>query len=343
MSVLRALTISASMLLLLGCGGSGGLQVPRFTIFASANFPTTIRFAPDGRLFYTEKNTGSIRIILNGALLPQPFSTDAVETDNELGLDGMTLDPNFSANHYVYIFYCALGENLNRVVRYTDVNNVGTNRTVIVDNLRRGFIHNGGRLAFGLDGKFYVTTGDAFDPANSQTTSNLAGKVLRYNPDGTIPADNPIAGNPIFTLGHRNPYGLAVNPFTGILYVSENGPDCDDELNRLTAGGNYGWRPAQPCGDTDPNYIQPIRRYSTIVAPTGITFYTGQQFPNFTGHLLLTCFKEGSLRQLQIADKTVQTESVIATGFDGPTDVTMDANGSIYIATMTTIYRYAYQ
>jgi glucose/arabinose dehydrogenase len=343
-SMRRILAFFGLLLLVLGCGGSsstGGNALHVQTIVPNADFPTCIRFAPDGRLFYTEKNSGNIRIVVDGTLLPQPFATVSVGNDGEQGLLGMAFDPDFANNHYLYIFYSESGVSAQRIARFTASANTGTNFTVLVDNLPRGFNHNSGRLAFGLDGKLYATQGETGDASNAQTTANLAGKVLRLNPDGTVPSDNPIPGSPIFSYGHRNCFGLAIYPGTGTPYVSENGPNCDDEVNRIVANGNYGWRPGQPCGDNDPNYIQPVRRYPTIIAPTGINFYNGVLFPEMNGDMLMTSFVEGTLRRLTINDSAgiVLSESVLINGLGGPTDVTPGPDGAIYIATQTSILR----
>ncbi|HTQ10597.1 MAG TPA: PQQ-dependent sugar dehydrogenase, partial [Fimbriimonadaceae bacterium] len=211
-----AFALIGALLLAIGCGGgsssnSGSLYTV-MSYVANANFPTCIRFAPDGRMFYTEKNTGEIRIVQNGQLLDQPFATLQVGNDTEQGLLGMAFDPDYPANHYIYFFYSVASPAVQRIGRFTDSNNVGTNFTIIVDNLPEGQIHNSGRLAFGSDGKLYATVGENGDPANSQDLTNYAGKVLRFNPDGSIPADNPFSGSAIFTYGHRNCFGLAMYP-----------------------------------------------------------------------------------------------------------------------------------
>jgi len=339
-----ALILLGVFLLAFGCGGHSGTPItPGYTVstyIANANFPTCIRFTPDGRMFYTEKNTGNIQIVQNGQLLAQPFATVAVGNDTEQGLLGLTFDPNYAANHYVYVFYSVVSPAVQRIGRFTDTNNVGTNFTVIVDNLPEGIIHNSGRIAFGLDGKLYATVGENGDPANSQDLTNYAGKVLRFNPDGSIPADNPFPGSAIFTYGHRNCFGLAMFPGTGTPYVSENGPNCDDEINRLVAGGNYGWRPDQPCGDTDPGYILPVRRYSKIIAPTGICFYNGALYPSLNGSFLMTTYVEGTLRRLTISDAApghVLSESILLSNLSAPIDVAEAPDGNIYIATETAI------
>lgn len=328
----------------LGCGGGSSVNAAGFSaevFIPNADFPTAVRFSPDGRMFYTEKNSGNVRIVENGSLLSQPFATLPVGTDGEQGLLGLAFDPDFANNHYVYVFYSEANPAAQRVARFTDTANVGTNFTVIVDNLPRGSNHNSGRLAFGQDGKLYVTVGETGDPANSQNVNVPGGKVLRYNPDGSIPNDNPIPGNPLFTLGHRNCFGLAMFPSTGTFYVSENGPTCDDEINRLTPGGNYGWRPNQPCGDTDPNYIRPVRRYPSIIAPSGICFYTGSLYPDLTGNLLLATYEEGAIRSLKIDDAApghVLSESVLV-HVPSATDVTTGPDGNIYVATQDSIVK----
>ena len=345
MSLKRAWLI-ATVLFSIGCGGGGsapgggGLVVQ--TLIAGASFPSDLEFAPDGRLFFTEKNTGQVRVFENGTLLPTPFATLPVGTTGEQGLLGLCFDPNFASNHYVYVFYSRDTVATQRIARFTDSGNIGTNFTVLVDDIPRGSTHCGGKLAFGADGKLYATVGETGDASLAQNTGSLAGKVLRFNPDGTIPSDNPIPGNALYTLGHRNCFGLAKHPTSGTMYVSENGPNFDDELNRLTPGANYGWRPGQPQGDTDPNYVQPIRRYSSIVAPAGICFYQSSAIPGLSGHLLMACFVEGTIRSLAIDDSapgTVTSESVLISGVDRPTDVAFDGAGSLYISTPNSILR----
>lgn len=342
MTPLRLWIAFALMAALFGCGGGGAGGGGNLEIVTAASFPTNIRFSPDGRLFFTEKATGQVRIVDNGTLLPTPFATLSVGTDGEQGLLGLCFDPNYASNHHVYVFYSLDTPAIQRIARFTDVANIGTNFTVILDNLPRSSHHDGGKICFGQDGKLYATLGDVEDPANAQNASSLAGKVLRMNPDGSIPGDNPTPGSYVYTLGHRNCFGIAVHPSTGTLYVSENGPNFDDELNRLSPGGNYGWRPGQPQGDTDPNYLQPVRRYTNIIAPTGIVFYQGAAIPGLTGSLLMANFVEGTVRRLTIDDSapgSVVSESVWLSGLDGPTDVTVDAAGNVYIATPTSILR----
>ncbi len=358
---MRKLSVLTLAALLAGCSGGGGnfsgnnpppggspVNVRAETVVPNADFPVSIAFAPDGRLFYTEKNSGQIRIVQNGQLLVNPFFTvTPLATAGERGLLGIAFDPNFTNNRFVYVYHTHPGPPVhNRVVRYTEANNLGSGETVIINNLPAnnvGSNHNGGRIAFGPDGLLYVTVGDAGDPANSQDQSSRAGKLLRFNPDGTIPASNPVPGNALFALGLRNPFGLAFHPTAGTPYVSDNGPTCDDEVNRIVAGGHYGWRPSYPCGDTDPAFVAPIAVFNPQIAPTGLVFYTGTVFPEWENHLFVASFNDGRLRRLVVDEaangNVLETDTVID-GTLGPIiDVTVGPDGNLYLATETAVIR----
>lgn len=351
--------------LLTGCAGGGGnfagspppggptlptppVPIRTETVVAGASFPVSLVFAPDGRLFYTELQTGNVRVVVNpGASSPQllalPFVTVPVATNGEQGLLGLALDPNFSTNRFVYVYHTHPSPLRNRVVRYTEANNVGSNETVIVDNLPVNSVHNGGRISFGPDGMLYVTIGDAGDPANAQSQTARAGKLLRFNRDGTVPAGNPVAGNPLFALGLRNSFGLTFHRTAGTPYVSDNGPNCDDEVNRIVAGGNYGWRPAYPCGDSDPQFRSPLARFTPTIAPTGMTFYAGSAFPEWQNHLFLASFNDGVLRRLFV-DETqggmvLEQQTVINGTFGALLDVAVGPDGSLYLAAQGSIIR----
>jgi aldose sugar dehydrogenase len=328
-----------------GCAGGGGSTSGPSplvqTFIASANFPSSLRFAPDGRLFFTELDTGIVRVHENG--VTTTFTTIPVATSGENGLLSMAFDPDFANNRFVYFFHTAPSPDRGRIVRYTDTAGVGTNETVIVDNLPSTSVHNGGRIAFGPDGKLYVSIGDNTNPANSQNTGVVSGKILRYNADGTIPGDNPIGGNPMFALGLRNTFGIAFHPTLGVLYGSENGPTCDDEINRLVANGNYGWRTGQPCGDTDPGFLQPILKINPVRAPTGIAFYTGSAFPEWQNSLLVASLNDDALRRytLNSTGTQVLSEQVLYLngGTGGLLDVTVGPDGNIYMAGANAIMR----
>lgn len=309
------------------------------TFVPGANFPVSLAFAPDGRLFYNELQTGNIRVVLaNGQLQSQPFATvSPLATTGEQGLLGLAIDPNFSSNGFVYVYHTHPTPLRNRVIRFTDSSGAGTNLTVIVDNLPVNSNHNGGRLAFGPDGRLYVTIGDAGNPANSQSATALAGKVLRFDTSVPLPTAQ------VFALGLRNPFGLTFHRVTGTAYVTENGPNCDDEVNRVTQNGNYGWRTSYPCGDTDPQFIQPLVRYTPPIAPTGMTFYAGTVFPEWRNHLFFTSFNDGALRRLVPDDlqqgMILEQQTVVNGGFGAMLDVTIGPDGNFYVATQGAILR----
>ena len=217
---------------------------------------TSMVFAPDGRLFFNEKNTGAIRIMAaDGKVLDAPFAgVEDVYASWEQGMLGLALDPDFEANHYLYVYYSALvgtengdgGKVINRVLRFTDNDNAGTDMKVIMDNIpaSRGY-HSGGAMAFGPDGKLYITVGDATEHIFAQDPSISIGKVLRINKDGTIPEDNPYPNSPVYTIGHRNMYGIAFDD-EGTGVITENGDFRYDEINLISKGGNYGFPTLQP-------------------------------------------------------------------------------------------------
>ncbi len=359
MKRLKLLLSSVAVALQLACGGgtsvSGGTNPPPTpnlpplptpavpirveTYVAGAAFPVSLVFAPDGRLFYNELQTGNIRVVsAGGQLQTQPFATvSPLATTGEQGLLGLALDPNFSSNRFVYVYHTHPSPLRNRVIRFTDSNGTGTNLTVIVDNLPVNTNHNGGRLGFSRDGRLHVSIGDAGNPANAQSTTALAGKLLSYD------AATPGSAAQVVALGLRNPFGLTFHPVGGTPYVSDNGPNCDDEVNRITAAGNYGWRTSYPCGDTDPAFVQPLARLNPPIAPTGLVFYTGTVFPEWRNHLLLTSFNDGNLRRF-VPDEAQQgrileQQVVINGGFGAMLDVAVGPDGNLYIASQSAILR----
>jgi glucose/arabinose dehydrogenase len=265
---------------------------------------TSMVFAPDGRLFFTEKNSGAIRIMTaQRDVLDKPFATvDDLYASWEQGMLGLAIDPEFYKNHYIYVYYTALvdtqnsdgGKVINRVLRFTDMNNTGTDPMIIMDNIpaSRGF-HSGGAMAFGPDGKLYITVGDATEHIFAQDPSISIGKVLRINKDGTIPQDNPYPNSPVFTIGHRNMYGIAFdNGGTGL--ITENGDVFYDEINLITKGGNYGFPTLQPPNippeRANNSSVKPFRTYWQTIAPTQMIYYEGDAVPELKGMFLFGSF-----------------------------------------------------
>jgi glucose/arabinose dehydrogenase/plastocyanin len=269
-------------------------------------------FAPDGRLFFDEKNTGKIRIMKDDKVLPTPFATVSDYYVNwEQGLLGLAVDPKFEQNHFVYLYYTALnnntgqGEPFNKLVRFTENNNVATNMLVLLDKIpaSRGY-HSGGALAFGPDDKLYIGIGDATQHEFAQDGGVVTGKVLRINRDGTIPQDNPFANSPVYTIGHRNIFGIAFDRKDGIGIISENGDFHYDEINIIQKGGNYGFPAFQPSNIapelfTNNSSIKPIRSYWQTVAPTQTIYYDGDKLPHVKNKFLFGTFS-GNMYALTI-------------------------------------------
>lgn len=256
-------------------------------IASGLEVPWAVAQAPDGRLFVTER-PGRVRIVRlgGGGLQPQPWANVPARAnpDAERGLLGIALDPDFARNGFVYLYYSYAGPGgatLNRLVRLRDNNGTGTDETILVDNIPGSANHDGGRIAFGPDGKLYVATGDGEQQNRAQDRGSLGGKILRLEKDGTVPADNPIAGSSVYSLGHRNGQGLAFHPDTRVLYQTEHGPSgffpacCQDEVNRIEAGANYGW-PTVTGRPGDPRFRDPILSSGSFDtwAPSGAAFVT---------------------------------------------------------------------
>lgn len=227
--------------------------------------PWALAFLPDDRMIFTER-VGKVSI-LEGPNVKN-VGNISVTQNGESGLLGIAVDPNFSVNHYIYLYYTS--GNYNRISRFT-LGETLSNETVLINSIPAASIHNGGRLKFGPDGKLYATTGETGNTALAQDLSSLGGKILRLNPDGSIPSDNPF-GTYVYSYGHRDPQGIAWGP-TGIMYESEHGETANDELNIIVNGENYGW-PLYQGNDTATGYRKPLRGYTEFtLAPSGIAFY----------------------------------------------------------------------
>lgn len=262
-------------------------------VAAGFSAPTAIAVAPDGRIFVTEQ-TGAVRVVRGGTLLATPFATLNVDSAGERGLLGIAFDPNFPSNDFVYVYHTVPGTPAhNRVSRMKAAGDrAQTGSTVAVldlDPLSDRKNHNGGAIHFGPDGKLYVAVGENADRLNAQSLANRLGKILRINPNGTIPGDNPtsfpgIAGSPsganraIWAVGLRNPYTFAFQAHSGTMLINDVGQQTWEEINPGGAGRNYGWPgsegPTGIAGHTSPVFAyQHQSGTPTGCAITGGTFY----------------------------------------------------------------------
>lgn len=309
------------------------------TVASGLEIPKALAFAPDGRLFIAER-PGRVRIIHEGVLLPEPaLVLQDIVLGGEHGLSGMTLSPDFVNDGHVYLYYTSRNASgqYNRIVRYVEQDNILSGPgEVILDNIPSGQFHDGGFMAFGPDGRLYVTTGDARQAALPQDISSLAGKILRLNPDGSIPEDNPFPGSPVYTLGHRNPQGLAWNPQNGQLYATEHGETGNDEVNLIVAGGNYGWPDAQ--GPQHPAPFQaPLVTYSPAIVPAGAAFYSGDLFPQWQGSFFFATLRGSHLHRLTFGEDDaafVVTDERLYDGEFGRLRAVMQCpDGALYFTT----------
>jgi glucose/arabinose dehydrogenase len=298
--------------------------------------PTNLAFAPDGRILFTEQQTGRVRALLNGRLVPRAITQFDVVQGAETGLLGIALHPNFARQPWVYVYLSSASSGRNEIVRFR-IDEPATTRETLFQGLPtvNGY-HNGGDLVFGSDGALYVVTGEAHQPELAQDPSSVGGKILRLLPDGSIPPDNPFgAGDPVYALGIRNSFGLCFDPRTGDLWETENGPDRDDEVNRVEQGGNLGW-PEELGRGTDPRFIQPELVFPDIIVPTGCAFSSSGRamyFGDFAG---------GDLHRATMAESGgIAGERVIARAPAGITDVARAPTGDVYVATSDSILRLA--
>lgn len=329
---------------------SGDLQLQ--PVLTGLNFPVGMSLAPDGRVFFNERLTGAVRIInQQWQLVNTPFCQLTVQTSGEQGLLGLTLDPNFATNRFVYLYYTAGSPLRNRVVRYTESSGSCTNETVILDDIPASGNHNAGILQFGLDGKLYIITGDAENTANSQSLTSLAGKILRLNGDGTVPSDNPFFSNAnanakkIYALGIRNSYGFTFHGHTGHLWQTENGPGDSDEINRIVSGGNYGWPTVRGVAG-NPSFRDPILSYTPTIAPTGIVAIPENStvYPvAYRNNLLFVDFNGGRIRRVVLSGANLTQLGASSTAYNGGNgfllSLMLGADGYVYLSNGSGIFR----
>ncbi len=294
--------------------------------------PRAIAVSGD-RIFVTEKD-GLIRVIVNNTLLESPLATFRTPNVFDGGLLGITLHPDFSNNHYIYVFltYQEDGNLWNKILRITESNNKLQDAQTIFDKIPGSSFTNGGFLKFGPDEKLYVGTGAISDASHlPQDLDSLSGKILRLNDDGTIPEDNPFSDSPVFSLGHRNPQGMTWDN-NGNLYVAEVGPEKNDEINLILAGKNYGW-PEQQCSGGE-NFEDAIICYDPSLEPGGIVFYSGDKL-DFEFPFIMSSMNTANLYQVDF-DEGLSSQKSILSGIGRVRDVVEGPDGSLYVITSNT-------
>jgi glucose/arabinose dehydrogenase len=315
-----------------------GVKVETFA--ENLDIPWSIVWTPDGTIFFTER-PGNVKIIQNGIVSEKPILSLEVG-GVEGGLLGIALDPNYSENHYIYLYYTYNDflSTQNKVVRYVESNLTLTEDKVLIDKIPGGPFHDGGRIKFGPDDKLYITTGDAGNADLSQDKNSVAGKILRINSDGSIPDDNPFSNSPIYSLGHRNPQGIDWDE-AGNLVATEHGPSgwhgvAHDEINVIVPGANYGW-PDIIGSETMEGLVTPILNTGDDTwAPSGADFYVGDKIPQWTGKYFVATLLGNHLHMIDFdfEDSKVKSHQKLFDGeFGRLRDVATGPDGYLYVLT----------
>jgi glucose/arabinose dehydrogenase len=303
--------------------------------------PTSLAFAPDGRLFIAER-PGRVRVVDRGQLRRAPALTlDDVSVGDGAGLLGLTLDPAFADNGFVYLFYTRARSGAppaQRVVRYREVANVLSQPVVLLDDLPAGHDRGGGGLRVGPDGLLYVSVGDGGVADAAQDLASYAGKILRVRRDGTTPRGNPFM-SPIYAVGYRNPLGLAWHPSTGELWATDRGRPGTaggDEVNLVRAGANHGWPMAEGLA-TRPGMERPALLLSASPGPAGLAFYDAEAIPGFRNDLFLAAQTGAHLLRVRFDPREprriIATERLLDGRFGRLRDVIIGPDGALYVAT----------
>jgi uncharacterized repeat protein (TIGR03806 family) len=308
---------------------------------------TAMEIAPDGRIFVCEQ-TGALRIVKSDALLPEPFVTVPVDSYWERGLLGVALDPDFAANHYVYLCYVAAQPYPHhRISRFTALGDKAmpnSERILLEGDDQRKLGgsqpggHQGGAIHLGKDGKLYIAIGEQTAGAPAQRLDTFQGKMLRINPDGSTPDDNPFYKTAlgkyraIWALGLRNPFAFAVQPGTGRIFINDVGDARWEEINEGVAGANYGW-PESEGYTANPKHRTPIYAYDHTVGRsiTGGAFYNPPvlQFPpEYVGRYFFADYMDNWVRVLDPHDP--KAVKLFATGLAAPVDLKVGPDGSLY-------------
>jgi aldose sugar dehydrogenase len=298
----------------------------------------------EGYLWVAEQEGKVSRIDLKTGKRKTMLQIEEVWKVRTSGLLGMVSHPDFSQNPYLYLNYTSKKDSVitSKLVRYTFKSD-SLLEPVLLMEIEGGTSHNGSRMAFGPDRKLYWATGDKHDFTYAQDPQKPNGKILRLNPDGSIPKDNPDPTSPVWALGFRNMQGLAFG-MKGRLYTSEHGDAIEDEVNLIQKNGNYGWPSIEGTHDLESerefalrnSAIEPIRSWTPVIAPAGMSYYGNDLIPEWKNTLLLTTLKGKSLRILFLSPdgKTISDEQILFENLYGRLrDVAVGLDGAIYLST----------
>lgn len=323
------------------------------TLIAGLEHPWGLAFLPDGALLVTER-PGRLRVVRDGHLQAEPVTgVPRVAARGQGGLLDVALHPEFTDNRLIYLSYSAEGAGGigTEVARGRLVDNtlVDIQKVLVVAPKSRGGRHFGSRLVFAADGTLYVTAGERGSPDRAQDLDDMAGKVLRITEEGGVPPDNPFFGRGdvrprIYSYGHRNPQGLTRHPESGRIWAVEHGPKGGDELNVIEAGENYGWPVITHGrsyagfkigeGTAKPGMAQPARYWVPSISPSGMSFYTGDEFPAWRGNLFIGALSGRALVRLEMEEEAVVHEERLLVDLKARIrDVRQGPDGRLYLLT----------
>jgi glucose/arabinose dehydrogenase len=303
------------------------------TLASGLNHPWAVVPLPDGRMLVTER-PGRLRLIARDGKLSAPLrGIPGVFAHHQGGMLDVALDPQFASNGLIYLSFAERGHAgaATAVARakFTDSGLEGAHVIFRQEPKVNGGKHFGSRLAFAPDSKLFVTLGERFKFDPAQDLSNHLGTIVRINADGSVPKDNPFVGKDdarpeIWSYGHRNIEAAAINPATGALWVAEMGPQGGDELNVPEAGRNYGWPLVSwgnhydgkdiPNPPTRPDLADAIRRWTPVISPSGMAFYTADRMPGWKGSLLIGGLSSKAIIRLSLDGQKITDEERIALG-----------------------------
>ncbi len=323
------------------------------TVTRGLEYPWSLAFLPDGSMLVTER-PGRLRVIRDGRLEPKPVQgLPAIAEVGQGGLLDIALDPDFARNRLIYLSYAGAGPGGHGTevarARLTEAGLSGWQTLLVVEPKSSGGRHFGSRLGFGPDGQLYVTSGERGEPERAQDLGDLAGTVIRLTADGAVPPDNPFIGRPgarpeIFSYGHRNPQGLAIDRATGRIWAVEHGPRGGDELNLIRPGANYGW-PVITYGmsyagfkigegSAKPGMAQPATHWVPSISPSGLTYYDGDAFPKWRGNLFAGALSGQLLVRLELdGERVVGEERLLEELGERIRDVRQGPDGRLYLLT----------
>lgn len=320
--------------------------------FMDANFPVGMVFTAEGELLYVEKTTGNVRYVdANGKRQFEPVITLPTDALQERGMQSIALDPDYDTNGYVWVFHTAQGTTRdfasNKVIRIHVEEGIGSDPmemySVPIDT--GNLLHNGGGLRFDAEGYLYVGIGDYGDANRPQDLDIPHGKIHRFaveNDALVIPDDNPFEGSSIYAYGLRNPFDYDFDPVSGRPFATENGDNCDDEVNLILAGFNFGYREDYECAGTKritglTRYLSPILSYTPTIAPAGIMFYSHPAVPQWENDLFFCSWNDGVMHHVRLTNgrnQVVFDTPIDMGGIQCRIDITLSPDGAIYFGSV---------